>query len=157
MNPQTQSTPSVTESSDRKPGLPRSSHRTPAGRHCRAQARDSRSGLCPRHYFRPPDHRPDPQLAAELLGPTTDFQSAEDVRDFLSRLLILLAQDRLSPRRAAVMIYGCNQLLRSLRAIDLEALAAETRENVPGHKVIFELTGPGEASAGTQSTPVKPS
>jgi len=127
MNPQTQSTqPAVTST-----GLPRCSHRTPAGRHCREQARDPRSGLCPRHYFRPSVHQPDPALAAELLGDLTEFQSAAEVNQFLSRLLLLLAQDRLSPRRGAVMAYTCNLLLRSLHAIDIEnKIAAEAPQEV---------------------------
>jgi hypothetical protein len=126
MNPQTQSTQSAANT-----GLPRCSHRTPAGRHCREQARDSRSGLCPRHYFRPPVHQPDPSLASELLGDLTEFQSAAEVNQFLSRLLLLLAQDRLSPRRGAVMAYTCNLLLRSLHAIDVEnKIAADAPQQI---------------------------
>jgi hypothetical protein len=133
MNPQTQTTQPAATST----GLPRCSHRSLSGRHCRAQARDSRSGLCPRHYFRPPVHQPDPSLAAELLGPLTEFQSASDVNAFLSRLLLLLAQDRVSPRRGAVMAYTCNLLLRSLRAMDLEFAAANADD--PGQLVIADL------------------
>lgn len=127
MKLQTQPTQSATQPFTT--GLPRCNHRTPAGRHCRAQARDTRSGLCPRHYFRPPDHQPDPALAAELLGPLTDFNSASDVTDFLSRLLILQARDRISPRRAAVMAYTCNLLLRGLRAVSVENRSSDDAED----------------------------
>ena len=80
---------------------------------------------CPRHYFRPAAHQPDPVLASELVGSLTEFQSASEVNQFLSRLLVLLAQDRLSPRRGAVMAYTCNLILRSLHAIDIENKIAD--------------------------------
>jgi hypothetical protein len=136
MNPQTQCTqPSVQPVNT---GLPRCSHRTPAGRHCREQARDSRSGLCPRHYFRAPAHQPDPSLAAELLGDLTDFDSAAEVNQFLSRLLRLLAQDRVSPRHAAVMAYTCNLILHTHRAHEIEDKIAA---NAP-QEIVFDLVRP---------------
>ena len=136
MNPQSQSTqPSVQPVNT---GLPRCSHRTPAGRHCRAEARDSRSGLCPLHYFRTPAHQPDPSLAAELLGDLTEFDSAAEVNQFLSRLLLLLAQDRVSPRRAAVMAYTCNLILHTHRARDIEDKIAA---NAP-QEIVWDLVRP---------------
>jgi len=81
---------------------------------------------------------PEPSLAAELLGLLTEFQSAAQINQFLSHLLLLLAQDRLSPRRGAVMAYTCNLLLRSLRAIDIEnKIAADVFQ-----EIIFDLVRP---------------
>jgi hypothetical protein len=160
MNSQTESIESASQPATSTTGLPRCSHRTPKGRHCRAQARDSRSGLCPRHYFRPPDHQPDPSLASELLGPITQFQSTSDVTNFLSRLLILQAQDRISPRRAAVMAYTCNLLLRAFQSRDLEA---PTEADIPHHPIIDMIRSRGrrpapstldaQVSAGTTGEP----
>ena len=42
-------------------------------------------------------------LSAELIAGLTEFESAVPINDFLSRLLLLQAQERIPPRRAAVM------------------------------------------------------
>jgi len=119
--------------------LPRCSHRTASGRQCRNEARDTHSGLCPRHCVRAASRFAHPSVAATLVGQLTEFKSAEAVNDFLSRLLLLLAEDRLSPRRAAVMAYTCNLLLHSLRAMDLEA---RVNGDEPEQKIIFDLVRP---------------
>src|SRR5215813_1711006 len=116
--------------------LPRCTHRTPTGRRCRAEVFDSRATFCRQHLFASAHRYSDPELAAELLGPLTDFNSASDVTDFLSRLLILQAKDRIAPRRAAVMAYTCNLLLRGLRAIDLESLAAQKADDQAAQQII---------------------
>ena len=115
-------TPSSTTGSKTEPQLhlPHCRHLTASGRHCRSTAADLTSGLCPRHALSPAYRHSSPSLAADLLGDLTAFQSAAAVNEFLSRLLLLLARDRVSPRRAAVMIYACNQILRSLHSIHLE-------------------------------------
>ena len=119
--------------------LPRCSYHSPRGRHCHASVCYPTARLCPRHS-RAKDYRhPDPSLASELLGNLTGFQSAAEVNQFLSRMLLLLAQDRLSPRRGAVMAYTCNLLLRSLRAMDLESIA---NGEEPQQEIIFDLPRP---------------
>ena len=137
--------------------LPRCSYHSPRGRHCNARVSYPGGRLCPRHT-KSKSYCPDPELAAELLGPITEFQSASDVTDFLSRLLILQAQDRISPRRAAVMAYTCNLLLRGLRAMDLEAIAAQAAEDAPGQQVVWELTRPTpDPVSDSTGAPIKPS
>ena len=64
-----------------------------------------------------------------------DFTSAAQINDFLSRLLLLLAQDKISTRRAAVLTYITSQLLRTLPAIDKE-------ENAEPTQFIFDLPRP---------------
>jgi hypothetical protein len=113
-------------------------HRTSGGRRCAAEAVDSQASFCRRHLFGSTRRYPDPSLAAELLGDLTEFDSAAEVNQFLSRLLLLLAQDRVSPRRAAVMAYTCNLILHSHRAIDIENKIAA---NAP-QEVIFDLVRP---------------
>ena len=43
-------------------------------------------------------------LSAYLTAGLTDFKSADTISDFLSRLLHLQSEDRISPRRAAVIV-----------------------------------------------------
>jgi hypothetical protein len=59
-------------------------------------------------------------LATTLTANLHEFKSAESINDFLSRLLLALAHDRISPRRAAVLAYITNQLLRTVAAIERE-------------------------------------
>jgi hypothetical protein len=58
--------------------------------------------------------------AATLTADLKEFRSAIPINDFLARLLLLLAEQKISPRRAAVLAYITNQLLRTLPAIDRE-------------------------------------
>ncbi|MBZ5702842.1 MAG: hypothetical protein LAN84_13465 [Acidobacteriia bacterium] len=94
-------------------------HRTPNGRCCMS-AVDPTGTLCFDHARLAQKGRDAANLAAALAGELTEFKSAVQINDFLSRLLLLLAQNRISPRRAAVLAYITNQLLRTLSAIDRE-------------------------------------
>ena len=100
-------------STDWKP-LPLShAHRTPLPRRplqsqlpaLRAPSRHGQEGA-PRRYRRRP-HRP-------AQGHSLFLQSVEGVHDSLAELYVLLAQDRVSPRRAAVLAYLSSLLLRTL-------------------------------------------
>jgi hypothetical protein len=113
-------------------------HRTPSGRRCSAEAIDPQASFCRRHLFGSTRRYPDPSLASELLGDLTEFDSAAEVNQFLSRLLLLLAQDRVSPRRAAVMAYTCNLILHSHRAIDIDNKIAA---NAP-QEIVWDLVRP---------------
>jgi hypothetical protein len=92
----------------------------PNGRRCVLPALPVKSGLCLRHYNRqvaaglPLTSSPDDSadLSADLL-PDLSRLSSVDLRQFLARLLILVTQGRISPRRAAVLSYITNQLLHS--------------------------------------------
>ena len=109
--------------------LPRCEHLTPTGRRCRQSLSDPTAVLCPFHLRLRQRRRQasSADLSAELTAGLPDFKSAEAVNDFLSRLLVLQAQGRIAPRRAAVMIFNCNQILHSLTAI--------LRENPPADDV----------------------
>jgi hypothetical protein len=147
-----------TSRTEPKNRVPLCRHRTKNGRPCRYSATDH-SGLCPRHAAGPTHRHADPQIAAELLGDLTEFDSAAEVNQFLSRLLLLLAQDRVSPRRAAVMAYTCNLILHSHRAIDIENKIAA---NAP-QEVVFDLVRPKrddfepEPPARASAAPAQPS
>src|SRR5262249_241817 len=64
------------------------------------------------------DDRVDPGLEAELTSGLEKFDSPAAINDLLARLIRLLAQDRISPRRAAVLAYISNQILRSVHAME---------------------------------------
>ena len=94
-------------------------HHTRNGR-CRMPLADFSGTLCPEHARRRHKQDHSAELAAELIAGLTEFKSAVPINDFLSRLLLLQAQERIHPRRAAVMAYTCNLLLRTLPAIQQE-------------------------------------
>src|SRR5712672_70675 len=89
------------------------------------------------------------EIAATLTVNLDDFTSAAQINDFLARLLLLLAQDKISTRRAAVLAYITNQLLRTLPAIAKEVNAEPTR-------IIFDMPGPDrtedDATTSVQAT-----
>jgi hypothetical protein len=92
-------------------------HLTVRGRRCRSRA--IRSGFCFRHAaLQLQSNQPvDTDLSADFLLQLDDLQSADNINLFLSKLLILVVQNRISSRRAAVLTYITNQLLHSLAAI----------------------------------------
>ena len=94
-------------------------HHTRSGR-CRMPVADPLTSLCAEHARRQQKRDQAANLSAELIAGLTEFKSAVPINDFLSRLLLFQAQDRIPPRRAAVMAYTCNLLLRTLPAIDKE-------------------------------------
>jgi hypothetical protein len=97
----------------------RCTHRFANGRRCRLSASNVDSLYCPAHASLP-ENQIEPDTAASLTADLTEFRSAIPINDFLARLLLLLAQQKISPRRAAVLAYITNQLLRTLPAIDRE-------------------------------------
>jgi hypothetical protein len=99
---------------------PKCRHFTVSGRQCRLRA--IRNGLCFRHAaLQLQSAQPvDLDLSADFLGQLDDLQSAEQIKQFLAKLLILVVQNRISARRAAVLTYITNQLLHSLVAIKRE-------------------------------------
>src|SRR5579862_2216465 len=90
-------------------------HLSPTGRRCRAARSGPTSCLCPRHRTIEQTARSadlSPQLVARLSDIRESLQSVEGVRDSLAELYVLLAQNRVSSRRAAVLAHISNLLLR---------------------------------------------
>jgi hypothetical protein len=98
----------------------RCTHRFANGKRCRLSASDVDSVFCPLHAKLPENQMEPAATAATLTADLKEFRSAIPINDFLARLLLLLAQQKISPRRAAVLAYITNQLLRTLPAIDRE-------------------------------------
>ena len=105
----------------------RCQHRTTSGKRCRLRAVDPRSGLCFRHSAKQSELLHAADLRVSLAGEVTQFECAYDINKFLSNLLLLLSENRVPPRRAAVMAYTCNLLLRTLgsRQRELEEQSAD--------------------------------
>ena len=92
--------------------------RSPSGRRCRMAVSDPASGLCFQHASLQRQRRSEANFADALIGNVEEFRSAKDINHCLSGLLKLLARNEIAPRRAAVMAYTCNLLLRTLPAIE---------------------------------------
>jgi len=96
-------------------------YRYPNGRRCTLPGLPAKSGLCLRHYNRqiaaglPLTPMPDDfaDLSEDLLYGPLQFSSAENLREYLTRLLILMTEGRASPRRASVLAYITIQLLHT--------------------------------------------
>jgi hypothetical protein len=109
-------------------------HLSSAGRRCRSARCTPTSSLCTRHRDMEQNARSadlSPDLAARLTDIRKSLQSVEGVRDSLAELYVLLAQNRVSARRAAVLANISSLLLRLLPDED----DSETRK--PEIKFIF--------------------
>ncbi len=111
-----------TRSSWRRP-LPR---RTRANGRCRLPVQDPATGLCFKHAAPETSaansaaDRAD--LSADLFGEVAPtFQSAEEINATLAHLVVLVAQGRISSRRAAVITYALSLILRGVLVIDKKA------------------------------------
>jgi hypothetical protein len=102
------------------PVLPHCRQRTASGRRCRMAVSDPDSGLCSKHAAMLQKDLDQADLAASLIGNVQEFRSAADINHSLGELYKLQAHNKISPRRAAVMAYTCNLLLRTLPAIERE-------------------------------------
>jgi hypothetical protein len=81
---------------------------------------DTDSGLCSRHAALLQKDLDQADLAASLIGDIQEFRSAADINHSLGELYKLQARNKITPRRAAVMAYTANLLLRTLPAIEHE-------------------------------------
>jgi hypothetical protein len=100
--------------------LSRCRHISPSGRRCRLSLCSDSRFYCRNHAHLQPPAGAVVDLSAELTAGLKKLTSASDINKFISKLLALIAEDRISPRRASVLIYACNLLLRTLPAIELE-------------------------------------
>jgi hypothetical protein len=109
--------------------LPQCTNITPAGRHCRSSASDPDSLYCRSHL-----RSVKPALTAsnplhDLPPDLRQLSTIADVIGFLSRLLTLLSENRISPRRAAVLSYIANSMLNAMREQRLSEQAEAKAES----------------------------
>ena len=109
----------------------RCQHRTRTGRQCRSLVADANSSFCAAH-------------AASELGDSEDFvvalteracrfQNAQGINYSLAALYTLLAQGRISPRRASVLAHISSLVIRSLTAIDNDPYPKAGRPGFDAH------------------------
>ena len=91
--------------------------RTASGRRCRMAVSDPDSGLCTKHAAEQHRDLDQADLASVLIGDIQEFRDAVTINHSLGELYKLQARNEITPRRAAVMAYTCNLLLRTLPAI----------------------------------------
>ncbi len=118
----------------------RCTYRFANGKRCRLSGSNIDSAFCPSHASLPENQREPADTAAFLTTDLKEFRSAIPINDFLARLLLLLAENKISPRRAAVLAYITNQLLRTLPAIDRELNPKEDPNQPP--EIICDMPGP---------------
>jgi len=102
--------------------MARCTHHTATGRRCRLSVSDAHSSLCRQHRAEQiQEESADHHL--ELVRNFEGFQTAQGINHSLKHLYELLAQNRISPRRAAVLSYISSLLLRMLPQIDADNAA----------------------------------
>jgi hypothetical protein len=119
-------------------------HRMACGRRCRKPIAAPGLEFCQRHQA-VADDGPEPDLSATLTKGLKEFTSPDAINEFLSRLLPLLAEDRISPRRAAVLAYITNQILRTIAVRNHRTAADQNPKNRPVN-IIWSIPGPPRES-----------
>ena len=125
----------------------RCQHRFPNGKRCRLDGSNSHFGLCLHHFTlsaalgasRQQSQSDSVDLSTDLLGQLSEFKCAPDINQFLARLLILVTQGRITPRRASVLAYITNQLLHSHRAVSREN---DSQSDDEPQQIIIDLPRP---------------
>ena len=118
--------PSAAGLANSAPNPVRCQYRYQNATQCRLRAADSESGLCARHLRQKfaailpsfPDDSAD--LSKDLIPEGFRFSNADSLRQYLTRLLFLMTEGRISPRRASVMAYVTIQLLHAHAAAEKE-------------------------------------
>ena len=105
------------------------------GRRCRMLATSLDALFCPHHAYLRLDDPDSINLAPLLLGKLKELNSACDIQQVLSNLFILTAQNRISTKRAAVLTYMLQNLIRTLPAI------AQELKDIPP-QLIFDTPRP---------------
>ena len=112
---------------------------------------DPHSGLCHKHAAERQQNLDQADLAAALIGDIEEFRSAADINHSLGELYKLQARNKITPRRAAVMAYTANLLLRTLPAI----YAEQNAEQDDSCQLIIDIPRPAyeESSGPSSQTP----
>jgi len=79
----------------------------------------------------------DEDLSSAFAGLLSGFDSPSRIHAFLTQVTVLLVQNRVSTRRAAVLTYLGQTLLRTLPAIELELNPPEEDQ-----QILFDLPRP---------------
>jgi hypothetical protein len=100
------------------------------GSQCRLHAQDLSTGLCNRHAHRATkitDRLDDSiDLSPDVFAVRDAYENTECINAILSNVISLVAQGRMSPRRAAVITYALSLMLRSVVFMDRQAAEVPT-------------------------------
>jgi len=107
-------------------------HHSATGRRCRSARSSSESCLCPRHRAieqKLLSAEPD-DLTPEFSDLEGSLQTVDGIHNSLAELYVLVVQDRISSRRAAVLAYVSSLLLRSLANAEKNAAKSKPRAQI---------------------------
>src|SRR5579862_5533886 len=102
-------------------------HRFANATRCRMPALAPGRNYCPRHADLI-ENESGADAAEELMEGIAAMNSADHVRVVLSRLIELVAENRITPRRASIITFICGQILRSLASLAAEVQACPARD-----------------------------
>jgi hypothetical protein len=126
-------------SSPQKSALPRCAHLSPAGRQCTQPVCSSDPDYCFTHKPKlPPTPSPESLLAADLTQAAGSLNSPEDVNRVLTKIFLALIEDRISVKKAGILTYLAQNILRAQREIafhqKLKADALRREEEAESNK-----------------------
>jgi hypothetical protein len=128
----------------------RCQYRTATGRQCLSPVVDPNSSFCPRHASLQPNESED--FLAPLTHKACRFQNSQGVNHSLGALYTLLAQGRISPRRATALAYISSLLLRTLPAIDTDLYPHAGRPGFDAYGDRVSETDQNEVDAPDEAT-----
>ena len=105
-------------------------YRSPAGRQCRQLACTASLGLCEKHAGPQFASRQPDDFRKILTHDTDEFTTAMGIHNSISELYKLLAADLISARRAAVLAYIANLLLRTIPIVHSELDPDSSKDSV---------------------------
>jgi hypothetical protein len=130
----------------------RCQQRTASGRRCKLPVESSGKLLCHMHT-REVLKADTLNLKAALLTGHQGFQTAQGINHSLRNLYILLANNYISPRRAAVLAHINSLLLRTLPAIDADQAAGITDPTAPDPEEAPDTDEEASLEAAADSVP----
>jgi hypothetical protein len=127
-------------------------HRRPSGRRCKLAVTAPGAPFCFTHTqeFNKADSL---NLKTALLTNHEGFQTAQGINHSLRNLYILLANNYISPRRAAVLAYINSLQLRTLPAIDSDNDAGITDPTAPQPQEALDPDEEGTLDSAAESEP----
>jgi hypothetical protein len=115
------------------PSFIRCRARNRSGRRCRLHVKDPVTCLCFKHIGQQakPDSD-DTDISGEVfldvpVEVLPDLTVAKNINEMVCRVVVLLAEGRISARRASILIFGASQLLRSIAVMDSQGYFWERR------------------------------
>jgi hypothetical protein len=147
--PVSQPTPQISDDSTAAGAPARCLHRWPSGRRCRQAPEQPNSSFCPAHAAVEQNRHHGDRLHDLLLQTDNRLRTASDINNSLASLYVLLAEDRISARRAAVLAYISSLMLRTLPAVEKE-------ESHDASQIILDLPRPQPPAEPEPDSPIAP-